>query len=203
MEELTDEQLAELQEKAKKVDELEKFKTESEVKLKEYEEAKVELENYKTNIKPNWDKTHKLIENLKKVASDKGVQVDDQGNIVNPTLDVNKIREEAQQAARQELVGNRLGELLGQYTETDAKIVKHHFDKLTAGESVSVNNLEKYLKMAHGAAEADTGNSIKRTAVTFSGGRGPREVNENEANQENVNALGDLMGLQFRKSDKK
>ena len=178
-------------------------KAQDEFKQKEedWQKEKAELER---QLNPNWQKARKSIETMRAALESKGVKVDEDGNIIgNPlNVDVEKITKEAAekgaQAARQELIGNRLGDLLSQYDDASKGVVKHFFDKITAGENVSLTNIEKYVKAAHRAAEVETGNEIKRNVVNFSGGQGPREVNESEANQENVNALGDLMQLQFR-----
>ena len=171
------------------------FKQKEEAWIKE----KADLES-QTN--PNWKAMRERDARLVKALDDKGIKVDEAGNVVGASLDVSKIREEATQAARQEVIGNRLSELLNQYDDASSGVVKHYFNKITAGENVSLSNIEKYVRQAHKAAEVETGNEIKRNVVNFSGGQGPRESNESEVNQDNVNALGDLMGLQFRKAKK-
>ena len=179
-------------------------KTQEEFSQKEdaWQKEKAELE---IAVNPNWQKARKSIDSMRAALESKGVKVDDDGNVIgNPlNVDVEKIRQEAQQAARQELIGNRLDELLSQYDDSSKGVVKHLFNKITAGEVVSLTNVEKYVKAAHRAAEVETGNEIKRNVVNFSGGQGPREVDNSEANQENVNALGDLMQMEFRKTNKK
>ena len=179
-------------------------KAQEEFKRKE-EEWQKKVAELQGDINPNWQKARKSIESMRTALESKGVKVDDEGNVIsNPQgVDIEKVRQEATQAARQELVGNRLSELLSQYDDASKGVVKHFFDKLTAGENVSVANIEKYVKAAHRAAEVETGNEIKRSVVSFSGGQGPRETNESNVSQENVNALGDLMGLSFRKEQKK
>lgn len=196
-----------VQEMEKELNELRPLKDSSvklqgEFKQKEetWQKEKAELEQQSN---PNWKAMRERDARLVKALEDKGLKVDEAGNVIGapPGVDIEKIRLEAAQAARQELIGQQLESLLGEYSDADAKVVKHYFDKLTIGESVTTQNIKSFIKQAHGAAESETGNEIKRVAVSFSGGRGPRE-STTEVSQENVNALGDLMGLQFRQTKK-
>ena len=189
------------QELQQKVQDLEKELNE----LRPLKDSSVKTQEEFSQKEDAWQKARKSIDSMRAALESKGVKVDDDGNVIgNPlNVDVEKIRQEAQQAARQELIGNRLDELLSQYDDSSKGVVKHLFNKITAGEVVSLTNVEKYVKAAHRAAEVETGNEIKRNVVNFSGGQGPREVDNSEANQENVNALGDLMQMEFRKTNKK
>lgn len=158
----------------KQVEDLKKFKDDSTPQLEAYEKAKVELEDYNTKIKPNWDKTRKTIDNLKNVVKEKGVEVDDDGNIKNPgaVFDMEKIRAEAAESTRREILNSRLEELLGDYTKEDAEVVKYHYNKLSAGEKIDMQNIKTFVKQAEAVANVDAKNPVK--AFTFSGGQGPR-----------------------------
>ena len=117
MSELTPEQIQELQ---TKVEVLEKEKNESATKLAEYETAKADLEaknkELEGQVNPNWQKARQTIEALKEVAKSKGVELNDDGTVKsNPgNIDISAIEEKAREAARGELLGNRLQEELEQ-----------------------------------------------------------------------------------------
>lgn len=202
MSELTDEQIQELQQKT---EELEKFKTEQEGKLKEFEDAKVEWEKkekeFQEQSNPNWQKARKTMDAMKAALKEKGVETDTDGNVVsNPQkVDVEAIRKEAVQAARGELIGGRLNELLGEYDAESSKVVKHFYDKLVYGEDVNLQNIGKFVKQAHLAAEAETGKKIANKAIHFSGGQGPRMADENTIDETRRQELGQLLGLSFAK----
>ena len=127
--EITQEQLDALEAKAVA---LEKEKSESAIKLAEHETAKVEWEKkekeYQESANPNWAKARKSMDSMKAALEGKGVKIDEDGNVVsNPqNIDVEKIRQDAVEAARGEIIGNRLEELLEQYDSESAKVVKHY-----------------------------------------------------------------------------
>ena len=158
MGELSPEQIQELQ---TKVEVLEKEKNESATKLAEYETAKADLEaknkELEGQVNPNWQKARQTIEALKEVAKSKGVELNDDGTVKsNPgNIDISAIEEKAREAARGELLGNRLQEELEQYDSESAKVVKYYYNKLTQGEAVTVQNLSKFVKQAENAARGD------------------------------------------------
>ena len=206
MEDLTDQQLEELKQKA---DSAEKFKGESEAKAKEYETAKVEWEKkekeYQESVNPNWQKARKTIDTLKEVAKSKGVEVDEDGNIKNApqNVDIEKVREEARNTARQELLGGRLNEILDEYDDASKPVVKKFYDKLVFGENVNLQNIRGYVQQAENAAKTQA--NVKKTDafVQFSGGRGPRQPEEGKIDDATAKEVGSRMGLRFASADDK
>ena len=180
MSELTEEQIQELQQKASKVEELEKFKNESEGKLKEYESAKSDWEkkekDYIGQANPNWSKARQIIEKQREALKGKGVDTDDDGNVVsNPQhIDVEKIKQEAVSAAQGVVLGSRVEDLLSEYDEESGKVVRHFYGKLVAGETVTLQNAGKFMAQAENAARSELGGNFKKTATQYSGGQGPR-----------------------------
>ena len=175
MSDLTDEQIEELRAKAGKADELE-TKLKDMVPREEVEKAvKAKEDELNPQINPNWSAARKTIDALKEVAKSKGVELNDDGTVKsNPgNVDVNAITQQAREAARGELLGNRLEELLEQYDTESAKVVKHYYQKLTQGEGLTLQNISKFVSQAERAAELDSDKPIKRV-TTFSGGRGPK-----------------------------
>lgn len=199
-----------IQEMEKELSELRPLK-DSSVKLqeefKQKEEAWLnEKKDLEESANPNWQKARKKIDVMSKVLSDKGIQIDEDGNILNQhQVDVDKIQREASekgaQAARSELLNNKLEELLSPYDSSSAQLVKHFYNKVTTGETVTLSTIEKFVKMAHSAAEVETGNQIKKS-INFSGGQGPRFQEQGQIDETRRNELGSLMGLTFSKIKK-
>lgn len=188
---LTPEQIAELQTKASRVDDLEKFKADSEPKLKELETLEKE--------KPNWQKTRQTIDALKAIAKDKGVEVDDDGKVItsHQTVDVEKIKQESAATMRKEMLDARVEEVLGEYEEADAKMVRHYYDKLTAGEDVNLKNVKSFILQAEKAAGINSSNSRANDIINFNGGAGPRQAEAGKLDDNQAKNLGTNMGLGF------
>lgn len=199
--EVTQEQLDALESKATT---LEKEKGESAVKLAEYETAKTAWEakekEFAEQSNPNWAKARKSMEAMKTALKEKGIEVDDDGNVKsNPqNLNVEEIRKEATQAARNELLGGRLQELLSEYDPKSAELVKHYYNKLTAGESVNLQNIRSFVTQAENVAKSNPDTTISRV-VEFSGGQGPRIPDTDKLDSKVAQDLGEKMGLSFAK----
>lgn len=211
MEDLTPEQIQELQQKAAKVEELEKFKNESEAKLKEYETAKTDWEKkeaqYKSEVNPNWARARQVMERQKAALKEKGVETDDDGNVVsNPQrVDVEKIKQEAVAAAQGVVLGSRLEELLGEYDDESSKVVRHYYGKLITGENVTLQNVKKFVDMAENAARSELGGSFKKTATQYSGGQGPRYFEKESGKLDDASAvdLATKMGIKIQGMEQK
>ena len=181
---------------------MEKEKGESASKLAEYETAKTDLENkvkdLEGQINPNWQKARQTIDSLKAIAKDKGVELNEDGTVrSNPgNVDIDAITQQAREAARGELLGNRLEELLEQYDPESAKVVKHYYQKLTQGEGLTLQNIGKFVGQAERAAELDSDKPIKR-ATTFSGGRGPKYNEPGSVDESRVEGLAKGLGIKI------
>lgn len=210
-EEKTPEQIAALEAKAAEVDTLQE-KMKGMVPGEELTKLKGDLEQAQKDMNPNWPKTRAIIDNLRKVAKEKGIDVDDEGNVrSNPNnVDMGELIKKAEEAgrssARNELLGTHLQTRLGGFDTESAKLVKHFYDKVTTGESVTVDNIDKYVQMAHRAAEVESGSVIKNTsrATNFSGGQGPRQTGDVKG-LDNTSAknLAGLMGLKIGGEEQK
>ena len=201
--EITQEQLDALEAKAT---ELESAKDESAGKLAEYETAKMEWEKkekeLQDDINPNWQRARATIDALKEIAKSKGVELNEDGTVKsNPNnIDINAITQQAREAARGELLGNRLEELLEQYDAESSKVVKHYYQKLTQGEGITLQNIGKFVSQAERAAELDSDKPIKKV-TTFSGGRGPRYNEPGSVDNAKVEGLANKLGIEI--GDKK
>lgn len=177
----------------------EEFKQKEESWLKE----KADLEQA---ANPNWQKARKTMEAMRSALDAKGVKVDEDGNVLsNPNnVDIAEIEKKAREAARDEILGGKLEEILSEYDTDSAKLVKHFYNKLVVGEDVNLQNIDNFVRQAHLAAEGSTGNAIKKTtkAVQFSGGQGPRQPEEGALDEKTKEGLGQLMGLTFSSKKK-
>ena len=177
-----------------KVGELDKVKGESDAKQAEFDTAKAEWEKEKAvlteSANPNWAKARQTIDALKEVAKSKGVELNEDGTVKsNPgNVDVSAITKQAVEAARGEILGNRLEEILEQYDSESAKVVKHYYQKLTQGEGITMQNIEKFVRQAERAAELDSDKPLKR-ATTFSGGQGPKYKEAGSVDSSRVEGL--------------
>lgn len=208
--EVTQEQLDALE---TKVEVLERGKDESVTKMAEYETAKADLEaknkELESQINPNWQKARQTIDALKEIAKSKGVELNEDGTVKsNPqNVDVSKLLADAAlagaQAAKNEILGGRVEELLSGYDIESSKLVRHFYDKLTVGETVTLQNVNKFMNQAVEATRVELGGKINK-ATTFSGGQGPRLPNENKPlDDQTANDLGSKMGLSFATVPKK
>lgn len=196
---------AELEELRPLKDSSEKAKTEFEEKEKAWEQEKEELEKA---ANPNWKKTRGQLDAYKAALKEKGVETDEEGNIISkpPDIDVDEIVKKAQSAARDEILGGRLEQLLDQYEEEAGKLVRVKFEKLTAGETVTLKNINEFINQAEAAAEAESGNKINKVnlAAAESGGQGPRTPGTEEVlDDASALDLADKLGIKIKAEEQK
>ena len=177
---------------------------EAEYKAKEdtWLKEKVELSEA---INPNWQKARATIEQLKAIAKEKGVELNDDGSVKsNPgNVDIQAIEQRAINAARGELLGTRLEEMLEQYSDPkDKDLVKHYYNKVTNGETVTLQNMSKFISQAESLAKGESGNPLKRIA-SFSGGQGPRSSESTKMSDEEAIERGKKWGFGFANQSKK
>ena len=191
-------------EQEKELNELRTLK-DSSAKLQEEFKAKEEAWLKEKNdlseaANPNWPKARKQIEGMRAALESKGVKVDEEGNVVsNPqNVDVDKITRDATEAgtkaAMTALYGNELGKHLEQYDSESAKVIKVYYDKLTAGENVTLQNMAGFVRQAEQAASGNPDQPIKR-AINYGGGRGPRISEPGQVDKTKVKGLASVMGL--------
>ena len=181
-------------------------KLQEEFKQKEdtWTKERVQLEEA---VNPNWQKARKTMDAMRVALEEKGVKIDNDGNVVsNPqNIDIEKVKQEARDAARGELLGGRLEEILATYDVESGKLVKYNYNKLIAGETVTLQNIQGFINQAEQAARAASGSEIKKKAFTFTGGTGPRSNEETQGKLDDATAqqLGSRMGLGFARAEKK
>mgnify|MGYP000900572134 CR=1 FL=1 len=202
--EITPEQVQELQ---NKVAELEKFKNDSAPQLEAYEKAKSEWETkekeYQSQVNPNWQEARKKIDALTELAKSKGIQFDALGNPINPnqSLTADEIEKRAREATKSEMLNARVEEMLSDYDAETARLVKHYFNKLSAGEELTITNVRKFMLQAEKAIEADGVTPAKRLTGVI--GSGPRVNSNNSISDERAKELGQAFGFSFADKDNK
>lgn len=208
-ENLTAEEKVEAMEK--ELGELRPIKDSSQKLQEEYRQKEEAWNKEKTDLEqaanPNWQKARKYMGVMKAALKEKGVEVDEEGNVISGQQNINlaEVEQKARDAARSELLGGRLEELLEEYDEESGKLVKHYFNKLTSGEGVTLQNIKGFINQAENVARTASGTEVKKRAFTFGGGRGPKQQEETEGKLDDSTAkeLGSRMGLGFAKEEKK
>jgi hypothetical protein len=154
----TDEELSALKESAAKAAELQ-------TKVEQYEKDPIEKNwrELRASREAESAKAKKLEEQLATI----GKQVKDDGTLVDAQkpLSYEEIEAKARLAARSELVGQQKRTLLSKYDEEKKKVVEHYLTKLTYGEEVTMDNLEKYVKEAELLADPTIATAPKTPIV--------------------------------------
>src|SRR3990167_6252157 len=191
-----------IQDMEKELEELRPLK-DSSAKLQEEFKAKEEAwSNEKKQLEesanPNWQKARQRISSLETALKDKGVELNEDGTVKNNPqgVDIEEVRREARESARSELTGNKLANLLSQYDEESAKIVKHFFNKVSTGESVTLDNIDNFFRQAESAANYE--NKIQRKGVRFSGGQGPSMREPGQVDQGRVSELAKRLNIKLK-----
>jgi coenzyme F420-reducing hydrogenase alpha subunit len=163
MEVPTEEELKALQTSAEQATELQKQVDELS-KLKETYE--------KDPVQKNWNAIRAKTERMEAALKAQGKTVDDEGNVIEQpkSITAEEIEEKARKAARSEMVGQQKRNLLAKYDDEQRKLVEHYLNKLTAGEEINIDNLEKFVQ------EADILANPNQTAKSapFVAGQPPR-----------------------------
>lgn len=201
----TPEEISALQEKAGKVEALEAQIREMVPKSELERTAEAVRKELEPQINPNWSKARQVIASLQKIAKDKGVVVNDDGEVVSNPQGVNveellkKAQEQGALGARNELLGGHVGKYLSKFDTDSQAIVKRQYDKLTAGESVTLDNVDQFLAQAEESARVILGSklSVTKKAIQFGGGSGPR-VREGSVDSAKVQGLAAAMGIKIK-----
>lgn len=163
----TDEELADLNSKATKAAEL----------GTEVERLKKESEN-KENL--DWRLARKKMQKLEEQIQATGKKVNDDGTIVDPTtvIDTQEILKQATEIATKtsnEIALNRYrDEMLNSFDEETRKVVKHYYDKLSAGEELSFDRIRTLVSEA--SLHATPQGSSTATVRSGSGGGAPPRI---------------------------
>lgn len=196
-EEITVEQVQELQ---NKLAELETFKTDSAAKLAEYDQAKTELEQLKKDkadlegqANPNWKEAREKMGRLESLLKGKGIEVDELGNPKGSQVSLADVERKTAEVVTQKLLNARLEEILDDYDPASKEVIRHYYNKLSAGEEITLQNIRKFVNEAERAAGSD--NQVKK--IQLSGGLGPRMGDESKLGEQEAKDLGAKMGLPF------
>jgi hypothetical protein len=151
-------------------------KLQEELGVGEGEKIEDKLKELKDNANPNFAKYRKKFNALEKIAKEKGVQVDDEGNIStgDKQLTFEEIQKQIDEGVSRALSTKQKDSVLSQYKEEDRKVVEHYLDKLMA----TGGTLEENLAIAE--AKAFPGQDISRVKLANNNlnGQAPRMTPE-------------------------
>ena len=195
---------AEIEALKTKADELEAFKNESAPKLEAFQKAEAEWKakekEMEEQMNPHWKKAQAQIKNYKEALKSKGIPMDDDGNpIVEEKFSMDDVVKKTQETTRKEFLNNRLDELLENYNAEDAKVVRKQYEKLTAGEEVTMQNIRGFVQSAEGASGFSKPNAINRANNARGGSPRYAENNPDVHDDATVESLQGLMGLKTNK----
>lgn len=151
----SEEELSELHTKAEKADKVTEYeKIVSDIRealdLKEDDDIAGAVKLAKESANPNWKEARQKMEKLTAWAKANGGKVDEKTGEVNKEeqLDPVKIADEARKAAKEEIYNQQLSQKLSRYPEDKREVVKAYFEKLSAGEEINSEVIEKYIPQA-------------------------------------------------------
>lgn len=160
----------------------EKIEVDGEVKEyytpEEIEELRTKVSDLEQNANPNWNAAREEMRILKeenaKLAKFKemGKDIDDDGNVIDKEIPMtnDKIREEARNAAVNELINERKADLLNQFDEAERPVIETYFNKLSQGETITIKNVSEFINQASILAQPN-----RRGSIGIGGnGDGPR-----------------------------
>lgn len=203
----SEEELKALQEKAEKADKAEEYeKLVSSVRtaldIKEDDDITEAVKLAKEAANPNWKDARDKIKRLTDYAKANGANVDEKtGEVMKEEkLDPTKIAEEAKAAARQEIYQQQLSQKLSKYPEDKRQVVESYFKKLSAGEELNSEVIEKYV----GEAESLTFPKGVSTPSVDGGTPNLDESNaEDFSNTQEGKQMAEGMNLPFTKEGEK
>lgn len=122
--------------------------------LEEKEKLSKELEELKENLDPqarNFGELRSKTKRLEMALKDKGIELDNEGNVVEKPdyLSKEEAAEMAKKTASETYIDIEKNRLLNQIENKEKReLTQHYYDKLTAGEAVSVENLHEFMRNA-------------------------------------------------------
>ncbi len=165
-----DQNFDEILKKSQEFDQLAKQKTDLELQNKELEEA----------ANPNWAVARRKISNLENLAKEKGFQVDDQGNVIDPKqINPDEIKRLAEETVRTNMFENFVEDELEGFGDEEREAARHYFEKLMTGEERSVKKAREVFREVEGFVRPHQ----KTPRVTVSG-KPPRLQQSNYAESE-------------------
>ena len=126
------------------------------------DDLKNRVKELKEAENPNWKAARQKISSLENLISNlksQGKNIDDKGNIIddNKNFTAEDIEKKAQLAARGELLSEKIEDTLSVYNEDEQRVIKHYFNKLSAGEDLTLRNVDKFLAESIKLANVDNG----------------------------------------------
>lgn len=193
----------ELQELSTKAAE-EKVQQTLEEKQKEWEQEKAILEE---SINPNWKEARSkmsIMEKKLQALESQGKTLDDNGQVVdlNRSLTQEDIDKRATEIVNQQFLQSRINDRLRGLDDQTKEVVKTYYNKLTTGEEVTLDNVDKYLTDAARMASPDPLNPIM-SKMGQSSSAGFNQTYKPEqggyAESQEGKELAELMGLPINK----
>jgi hypothetical protein len=156
-------------------------KQDLEAKVAALNKAKQDADN--DPVQKNWNAMRATNESLKAALKAQGKEVREDGTIIDATQPqfnqdeiINKATTAATVAAQQVALDNYKRTLLSKYNEEDKKVIEHYYTKLSAGEQLDFDTVDKLINEA---ARLVSPNSKPNNQVSF-GGQPPRFNNNNQ-----------------------
>ncbi len=152
----TEEELKDLTTKAESVGKLDELqKLEGEVRkslgIEKEEDLMKAITLAKEAANPNWKKTRDKIAKLEAFAEANGGKVDEEtGDVSKEEKQLTKEEqaEETRKTTREEIYKTDLDKKISKYPEKQREVMRKYFDKLSAGEELNAENIDKYTKEA-------------------------------------------------------
>jgi hypothetical protein len=140
--------------------------------LQEGENLTDKLKELQESANPNWQKARTVIKTLKQVAKDKGVDVDDDGNIITQqkSISPDEMQKIADETFNKRSAESKKADILAKFSKEDSASISAIFDKL---QSVG-GSFEENMGLAIDKIIPNSSKDIFRSAITSAGGGGPR-----------------------------
>ena len=172
-------------------DEKEKIKQEYEEKLQDVE--KDLNPNFKElrAVAKSWEQKAKALEAQGKTINEEGQVID----LAPKPISIEEVEARARKMVREEQVNLEKEKFFSQYDDETKKVVEHNFNKLTAGEDISISNISKFMDQAEMLSIPSAGNRISK-ALSYGRGSAPiREKQDDFAETDSGKELSQAMGL--------
>lgn len=177
------------------------------------EDLKEKIKELKESEHPNFPQIRQQVKTLNKIIEQlkkEGKTFNTEGQIIEDNKGISKdeLVAEAQKTARQELINEKIEDTLEAYQEDERKVIMHYFNKISAGENLTLRSVDKFISDAVRAA--GVGNSSNKDSVKQSINRigssasNPGGGEKNFADSEAGKSLLGMMGIPtIKKEDKK
>ena len=165
------------------------------LELKEGQTVEERLQELKEAENPNWKKTRETLKILKDAAKEKGVEIDDEGNVVGKgdALTSEKIQEIANQTFQNNQIKAQKDNALSQFSKDDAKNISDVFDEI----KIPGATFEERLGIAIERVLPGQGENALKQAINNPGGGGPKPSKPGDVSSD----LKDFGAKQFGLSD--